>query len=87
LRTRILRQFTIQQIRYRHVLKVEICDNGPGVPEQLQDKLFLPMVSGHPEGNGLGLAIAQSLIRRHHGLIQCDSVPGHTCFSILLPLE
>lgn len=86
LRTRILRQFTIQQVRYRHVLKVQICDNGPGVPEQLQDKLFLPMVSGHPEGSGLGLAIAQSLVRRHHGLIQCDSVPGHTCFSILLPL-
>jgi two-component system nitrogen regulation sensor histidine kinase GlnL len=87
LRTRILRQFTIQQIRYRHVLKVEICDNGPGVPEHLQDKLFLPMVSGHPEGSGLGLAIAQTLMRRHHGLIHCESVPGHTCFSILIPLE
>ncbi len=87
LRTRILRQFTIQQTRYRHVLKVEICDNGPGVPEHLQDKLFLPMVSGHPEGSGLGLAIAQSLVRRHKGLIQCESVPGRTCFSILIPLE
>lgn len=87
LRTRILRQFTIQQTRYRHVLKVEICDNGPGVPEHLRDKLFLPMVSGHPEGSGLGLAIAQALVRRHHGLIQCESIPGHTCFSILIPLE
>lgn len=87
LRTRILRQFTIQQTRYRHVLKVEICDNGPGVPEHLQDKLFLPMVSGHPEGSGLGLAIAQTLMRRHNGLIHCESVPGHTCFSILIPLE
>lgn len=87
LRTRILRQFTIQQVRYRHVLKVEICDNGPGVPEHLRDKLFLPMVSGHAEGSGLGLAIAQSLVRRHNGLIQCESVPGQTCFSILIPLE
>lgn len=87
LRTRILRQFTIQQIRYRHVLKIEICDNGPGVPEHLQDKLFLPMVSGHPEGSGLGLSIAQSLVRRHNGLIHCESVPGRTCFSILIPLE
>lgn len=87
LRTRILRQFTIHQVRYRHVLKVEICDSGPGVPEHLQDKLFLPMVSGHAEGSGLGLAIAQSLARRHNGLIQCESVPGQTCFSILLPLE
>lgn len=87
LRTRILRQFTIQQVRYRHVLKVDICDNGAGVPEHLRDKLFLPMVSGHAEGSGLGLAIAQSLVRRHHGLIQYESVPGYTCFSILIPLE
>jgi two-component system nitrogen regulation sensor histidine kinase GlnL len=87
LRTRILRQFTLQQIRYRHVLKVDICDNGEGVPEHLRDKLFLPMVSGHAEGSGLGLAIAQSLVRRHNGLIQCESVPGYTCFSILIPLE
>jgi two-component system nitrogen regulation sensor histidine kinase GlnL len=87
LRTRILRQFTLQQIRYRHVLKVELCDNGPGVPEHLRDKLFLPMVSGHAEGSGLGLAIAQSLVRRHNGLIQCESAPGQTCFSILIPLE
>ncbi len=87
LRTRILRQFTIQQIRYRHVMKVDICDNGSGVPEHLQDKLFLPMVSGHPEGSGLGLAIAQTLMRRHKGLIHCESVPGNTCFSILIPLE
>lgn len=87
LRTRILRQFTIQQIRYRHVLKVDICDNGPGVPEHLQDKLFLPMVSGHPQGSGLGLAIAQTLMRRHNGLIHCESVPGNTCFSMLIPLE
>lgn len=87
LRTRILRQFTIQQIRYRHVMKVDICDNGSGVPEHLQDKLFLPMVSGHPEGSGLGLAIAQTLMRRHKGLIHYESVPGNTCFSILIPLE
>ena len=87
LRTRIMRQFTIHQIRYRHVLILDICDNGPGVPSHLRDKLFLPMVSGHAEGSGLGLSIAQSLVRRHNGLIQCESVPGYTCFSILIPLE
>ncbi|MBJ6611876.1 MAG: nitrogen regulation protein NR(II) [Candidatus Thiothrix moscowensis] len=87
LHTRIQRQFTIQQVRYRHVLKVEICDDGPGVPEHLRDKIFLPMVSGTAEGSGLGLAIAQSLVRRHKGLVHCESVPGRTCFSILIPLE
>lgn len=87
LRTRILRQFTIHRTRYRHVLKAEVCDNGPGVPEHLRDKLFLPLVSGHPDGSGLGLAIAQALVRRHRGLIQYESSPGCTCFAILIPLE
>lgn len=87
LRTRVLRQFTMQKHRYRLVLRTEICDNGEGVPEHLQDKIFLPMVSGHPGGSGLGLAIAQSLVRQHGGLIQCESIPGRTCFSILIPLE
>lgn len=87
LRTRVLRQFTIQQRRFRLVLRTDICDNGEGVPEHLQDKIFLPMVSGHAGGSGLGLAIAQSLLRQHGGLIQCESVPGYTCFSILIPLD
>lgn len=87
LRTRILRQFTIHQKRYKLVLKTDICDNGAGVPEHLQDKLFLPMVSGHAEGSGLGLAIAQTLINQSGGMIQFESKPGATCFSILLPLQ
>jgi two-component system nitrogen regulation sensor histidine kinase GlnL len=87
LRTRILRQFTIHQKRYKLVLKADICDDGVGVPEHLQDKLFLPMVSGHAEGSGLGLAIAQSLINQSGGMIQYESRPGSTCFSILLPLK
>ncbi|MEZ5536812.1 MAG: nitrogen regulation protein NR(II) [Thiolinea sp.] len=87
LRTRILRQFTIHQKRYKLVLKTDICDDGEGVPEHLQDKLFLPMVSGHAEGSGLGLAIAQSLINQSGGMIQYESKPGSTCFSILLPLN
>ncbi len=87
LRTRVLRQFTIHQSRYRLVLRADICDDGEGVPDHLQDKIFLPMVSGHASGSGLGLAIAQSLLRQHGGLIQCESVPGYTCFSILIPLD
>lgn len=87
LRTRVLRQFTINQQRHRLVLRAEICDDGPGIPESLCDKIFLPMVSGHEDGSGLGLSIAQSLLRRHGGLIQCDSEEGRTCFYILIPLE
>ncbi|MEZ5478829.1 MAG: nitrogen regulation protein NR(II) [Thiolinea sp.] len=87
LRTRIIRQFTIHKKRHKLVLKADICDNGAGVPEHLKDKIFLPMVSGHAEGSGLGLAIAQSLLSQRGGLIQYDSQPGETCFSLLIPLE
>ena len=87
LRTRIVRQFTINQQRHKLVLRADICDDGPGIPEHLQDKLFLPMVSGHAQGSGLGLAIAQSLLSQHGGMMQCESTPGATCFSLLIPLN
>mgnify|MGYP006166523141 FL=1 len=87
LRTRTLRQFTIGHVRHRLVAKVEIIDNGPGIPTELQDTIFYPMVSGRADGTGLGLAITQNIISQHQGLIECDSHPGHTTFSIFLPLE
>ncbi len=87
LRTRALRQFTIGNKRHRLVMRVEIEDNGPGVPEHLRDRIFFPMVSGHHGGTGLGLPIAQELINQHGGLIECDSRPGETKFLVSLPLE
>lgn len=87
LRTRTLRQFTIGHHRHRLVCKVEITDNGPGIPQDLQETIFYPMVSGRPDGTGLGLAITQNIITQHQGLIECESHPGHTAFSIFLPLE
>ena len=87
LRSRAVRQFTIGHVRHRLVARVEITDNGPGIPAQLQDTLFYPMVSGRPDGTGLGLAITQNIISQHQGLIECDTHPGHTTFSIYLPLE
>ena len=87
LRSRAMRQFTIGHVRHRLVARVEITDNGPGIPAELQDTLFYPMVSGRPDGTGLGLAITQNIISQHQGLIECDSHPGHTTFSIFLPLE
>jgi two-component system nitrogen regulation sensor histidine kinase GlnL len=87
LRTRALRQFTIGHIRHRLVTKIEIIDNGPGIPADLQETIFYPMVSGRADGTGLGLAITQNIISQHQGLIECESHPGHTVFSIFLPLE
>ncbi|TBW06804.1 nitrogen regulation protein NR(II) [Azotobacter chroococcum subsp. isscasi] len=87
LRTRTLRQFTIGHVRHRLVCQVEIIDNGPGIPAELQETMFYPMVSGRPDGTGLGLAITQNIISQHQGLIECDSHPGQTRFSIYLPLD
>lgn len=87
LRTRVLRQFTLGAKRHRLVLRVELIDNGPGIPEDLRDQIFFPMVSGHPGGTGLGLPIAQELINQHGGLIECESRPGETRFLVYLPLE
>ncbi len=79
LRSRTLRQFTIGHTRHRLVCKVEIIDNGPGIPAELQETIFYPMVSGRPDGTGLGLAIAQNIISQHQGLIECEATPAIPC--------
>jgi two-component system nitrogen regulation sensor histidine kinase GlnL len=86
LRTRIARQVTFGKQRYRLALELHVIDNGPGVPPALQDRIFYPLVSGREGGSGLGLTLAQTFIQQHHGLIECDSVPGRTDFKILIPL-
>ncbi len=86
-RTRVLRQFTLNHITYPLIMQLEIIDNGAGIPEELQDTVFFPMVSGSAEGSGLGLSIAQSLANRHKGLIEFDSRQGDTRFVLLLPIE
>lgn len=86
LRTRIVRLFTIGNTLHRMVVQVDIIDNGPGIAEDMLDKIFLPMISDRADGTGLGLAITQNIITQHRGMIECDSEPGNTCFSIFLPL-
>jgi len=85
--TRIVRQFTIAQKKYRLAIRIKVIDNGPGIPRQLMESLFYPMVSGRAAGTGLGLSIAQSIIDQHNGIIECKSEPGHTCFSIIIPFD
>lgn len=86
LRTRVVRQVVIAGHPHRLAIRVTLVDNGPGIPPQLQETLFLPMVSGRAQGSGLGLAIAQQVVTRHHGLVEFDSEPGHTRFYMTLPL-
>lgn len=87
LRTRAVRRFTIAGEHHRLVLRIDVIDNGAGVAPELAEQIFYPMVTSRPDGNGLGLSIAQSLVQAHGGLIECRSRPGHTKFSIFLPLE
>ena len=86
LRTRINRQVTLGKHRYRLALELHVIDNGPGIPDEIKDRLFSPLVSGRDGGSGLGLNLAQTFVQQHHGLIACDSVPGRTDFKILIPL-
>jgi two-component system, NtrC family, nitrogen regulation sensor histidine kinase GlnL len=86
LRTRAEQGALIHGQKHRLVLRIEIHDNGRGVPEAVAGSLFLPLVSGRPGGSGLGLAVAQEIAREHGGIIEFDSRPGATAFVLRLPL-
>jgi two-component system nitrogen regulation sensor histidine kinase GlnL len=86
LRTRALSNVSIGPARHRLVASVEVEDNGPGVPDELRSSIFYPLVTGRANGSGLGLAVAQELVTRNGGLIEFESEPKRTIFTLLLPL-
>ncbi len=86
IRTRVDRYVTLLQQKFRLALRVDIVDSGPGIPADLLPRIFLPLVTSRAEGMGMGLAIAQGLIRGHGGVVHCHSRPGETIFSVSLPL-
>jgi len=87
LRTRAVMNFTIGEIRHPVVASIEIEDDGPGISQDLQDSVFYPLVTSHPQGTGLGLPAAQELVSRHGGLIEFESRPGRTVFQVRIPLD
>ena len=87
LRSRAMMNFTIGDTRHRVVASIEIEDDGPGIPEDLQDSVFYPLVTSRAEGTGLGLPVAQELLSRHDGLIEFESRPGQTVFYIRIPIN
>jgi len=87
LRSRAVMNFTIGDIRHRVIASIEIEDDGPGIPADIEASIFLPLVTGRDGGTGLGLALAQDLVSRHGGLIEFESEPGKTIFTMRLPLE
>ncbi|MBK7463991.1 MAG: PAS domain-containing protein [Betaproteobacteria bacterium] len=86
LRTRILRQVTLAKKRYKLAMELKVLDNGPGIPDDIRERMFYPLVSGREGGSGLGLTIAQNFVQHHHGTIDCSSRPGHTVFTLRLPI-
>jgi two-component system nitrogen regulation sensor histidine kinase GlnL len=79
LRTRVARQVTLARRLRRLALELQVIDNGPGVPAEIRDQIFYPLVSG--------LTLAQTFVQQHHGVVECDSQPGRTSFRIVLPLQ
>jgi two-component system nitrogen regulation sensor histidine kinase GlnL len=86
MRTRVQRQITLGRKRHKLVIRIDIIDHGPGIPANIIDQVFYPLVTSRAEGSGLGLSIAQSLINQHQGLIECSSQPGETIFTLWLPV-
>jgi two-component system nitrogen regulation sensor histidine kinase GlnL len=87
LKSRAVTNFTIGDTRHRVIASIEIEDDGPGIPSDLQDSVFYPLVTSRPEGTGLGLPAAQELLSRHGGLIEFESRPGRTVFFVRIPLQ
>lgn len=85
-KSRAVTNFTIGDVRHRAIASIEIEDDGPGIPQELQDSIFYPLVTGRPDGTGLGLSVAQDLVSRHGGLIEFESRPGKTVFFVRIPL-
>jgi two-component system, NtrC family, nitrogen regulation sensor histidine kinase GlnL len=87
LKTRVARQATLARKRYKHALALQISDTGPGIAEELRERIFYPLVSGREGGSGLGLTLAQTFVTQHHGAITFESQPGNTTFTLLLPIN
>ena len=87
LRSRAAMNFTIGDTRHRVIASIEIEDDGPGIPVDLQDSIFYPLVTSKPDGTGLGLPAAQELLSRHGGMIEFESRPGRTVFFMRIPLD
>jgi two-component system nitrogen regulation sensor histidine kinase GlnL len=85
LKTRVARSVTISKQRYKMAMDLHVIDNGPGIPEDIRERIFFPLVSGRDGGSGLGLTLAQTFVQQHQGFIACNSRPGRTDFQIQIP--
>lgn len=80
-------QLRVEFATQEQVLRLDFIDNGPGVPEPLQQQIFQPFVSGRSNGTGLGLAVAETIIRAHGGRLRYEAAAtGGACFIVELPI-
>jgi two-component system nitrogen regulation sensor histidine kinase GlnL len=86
LRTRAARQVTIARQRHKLALELQVIDDGPGVPDDIRDRVFNPLVSGREGGSGIGLSLVQTYVQNHGGVVELDSRQGRTVFTVMLPL-
>ena len=86
-RTRVVRRVTLNRKQHRLALDLHVIDNGPGIPAEIMERIFFPLVSGREGGSGLGLTLAQTFVQQHEGIIECSSSPGRTLFKVTLPLQ
>ena len=86
LKTCVARNVMLLKTQHKLALELQVIDNGPGIPDEIREKMFFPLVSGRDGGTGLGLTLAQTFIQHHGGAIEVESEPGRTCFRIILPL-
>jgi two-component system nitrogen regulation sensor histidine kinase GlnL len=87
LRTRVARRVTLARRFHKLALELQVTDDGPGIPPEIRDQIFYPLVSGREGGTGLGLTLVQTFVQQHQGVVECDSQPGKTSFRIMLPLS
>ena len=85
--TRVVRRVTLNRKQHRLALDLQVIDNGPGIPAEIMERIFFPLVSGREGGSGLGLTLAQTFVQQHEGIIECSSTPGRTLFKVTLPLQ
>ena len=85
--TRVARGVTLSKRHYRLALAIAVEDNGPGVPDDLSDRIFFPLVSGREGGTGLGPHDRADVHHAARRPIECESPPGRTVFTVLLPCD
>lgn len=86
LRTRIEHGFALMQGPNGTAVRIDVEDNGEGVPDELRAMLFLPLVTGRRDGTGLGLAMAQQMAAAHGGLLSYEALEQGSRFSLRLPI-